>query len=163
MFYASRVQTELRQKPFSQDAIVSTLKHYAHYMRIANVNRCIFANTPELCLIACSYSLNIAFLQVDPCSSQHYALIQDFVGDQNNCVNVVYFLYNGIHYQCIITGNQSYFDIDHHILHLNDTLTDAHSSNDECRKMDISIAMDQSYQDDFAIGRIDELTSITKE
>jgi hypothetical protein len=47
---------------------------------------------------------------------------------------------------------QSKFDIDHHILHLNDTLTNAHSSNDECREMDISIAIDQSYQDDFAIG-----------
>jgi hypothetical protein len=132
-------------------------------MRIANVNRCIYANTLELCLIARSYSLNIAVYQVDPCSSQHYNLIQDFVGDPNNFVNVVYLLYNGIHYQCIITGNQSYFDIDHHILHLYDTLTDAHSSNDECCEMEISIAMDQSYQYDFAIGRIDELTSITEE
>ena len=105
MFYASDIQTELRQKPFSRDAIVSTLEHYAHYMRIANVNRCIHANTPELCLIACSYSLNIALYQIDPHSSQHYALIQDFVGDPNNFVNVVYLLYNGNHYQCIITGN----------------------------------------------------------
>jgi hypothetical protein len=72
-------------------------------------------------------------------------------------------LYNGIHYQRIITGNQSYFDIDHHILHLDDTLTDAHSSNDECHEMDISITMDQSYQDDFVIGRNDDLTSITEE
>ena len=31
MHYASEIQTELRQ-PFSQDAIVSTLGHYAHYM-----------------------------------------------------------------------------------------------------------------------------------
>jgi hypothetical protein len=76
MFYASDIQTELRQKLFSQDAIVSTLKHYAHYM--SNVNRCIYANTPELCLITRSCSLNIAVYQVDPCSSQHYALIQDF-------------------------------------------------------------------------------------
>jgi hypothetical protein len=101
--------------------------------------------------------------QVDPRSSQHYALIQDFVGDPNNFVNVVYLLYNGNHYQCIINGNQSYSDINHHILHLDDTLTDAHSSNDDCCKMDISIAMDQSYQDDFAIGRIDESSSITEE
>ncbi len=42
-------------------------------------------------------------------------------------------------------------------------LTDSHFSNDDCREMDISIAMDQSYQDDFAIGRIDESTSITEE
>jgi hypothetical protein len=75
MFYASDIQTKLRQKPFSQDAIISTLKHYAHYMRIANLNRCIYANTLELCLIACSYSLNIAVYQVDP--SQLSALRSD--------------------------------------------------------------------------------------
>jgi hypothetical protein len=80
MHYASEIQTELRQ-PFSRDAIVSTLGHYAHYMRFANVNRCIYANAPELCLIARSYSLNIAVYQVDPCSSQQYVLIQEFVGD----------------------------------------------------------------------------------
>jgi hypothetical protein len=50
-------------------------------MRFADVNRCIYANSPELCLIACSYSLNIAVYQVDPCSSQQYVLIQEFVGD----------------------------------------------------------------------------------
>ncbi len=114
-------------------------------------------------MIARSYSLNIAEYQVDPCSSQHYALIQDFVGNPNNFVNVVYLLYNCNHYQCFITGDQSYSDIDHHILHLNDTLTDTHSSNDDRHEMDISNAMDQSYQDDFAIGRIDESSSITEE
>ncbi len=31
MHYASEIQTELRQ-PLSQDAIISTLGHYAHYM-----------------------------------------------------------------------------------------------------------------------------------
>ena len=80
MHYASEIQTELRQ-PFSQDAIVSTLGHYAHYMRFANVNRCIYANAPELCLITCSYSLIIAVYQFDPRSSQQYVLIQEFVGD----------------------------------------------------------------------------------
>ncbi len=113
-------------------------------MRFADVNRCIYANAPELCLIARSYSLNIAVYQVDPHSSQHYALNQDFYGNPNNSENVVYLLYNGIHYQRIITNDRRYSVID-------DTLTD-HSSNDECREMDISIAMDQSYQDDFAIG-----------
>jgi hypothetical protein len=152
MFYASGIQTELRQKPFSQDAIISTLGHYAHYMRFANVNRCIYANAPELCLIASSYSLNIAVYQVDPCSPQHYASIQDFVGNPNNSENFVYLLYNGIHYQRIITNNQRYSAIDHRILHLGVTLTKAHYSNDECCEMDISIAMDQSYQDNFAIG-----------
>ena len=81
MHCTSEIQTELRQKSFSQNAIVSTLGHYAYYMRFADVNRCIYANAPELCLIARSYSLNIAVYQVDPHSSQHYALIQEFVGD----------------------------------------------------------------------------------
>ncbi len=70
---------------------------------------------------------------------------------------------NGNHYQRIITGNLSYSDNDHHILHLDDTLTNSHYSNDDRCKMDVSIAMDQSYQDDFAIGCIDESTSITEE
>ncbi len=81
MHYASEIQTELRQKPFSQDAIISTFRHYAHYMRFANVNRRIYANAPELCLIACSYSLNIAVYQFDHRSSQQYVLIQEIVGD----------------------------------------------------------------------------------
>jgi len=81
MMHASEIQSELRHKGFFWDAIISTLEHYAHYMRIANVNRCIYANTPELYLIACSHSLNIAVYQVDPCSSQQYVLIQEFVGD----------------------------------------------------------------------------------
>jgi hypothetical protein len=132
-------------------------------MRIANVNRCIYANTPELLLITCSYSLNIAVYQVDPRSPLHYVLIQDFVGDPNNSENVVYLLLNGNQYQRIITGDLSYSDNDHHILHLDDTLTNSHFSNDDRPKMDISFAMDWSYQDDFAIGRIDESTSITEE
>jgi hypothetical protein len=50
-------------------------------MRIATKNRCIYANTPELFLIARRYSLNIAVYQVAPHSSQQYVLIQEFVGD----------------------------------------------------------------------------------
>jgi hypothetical protein len=48
---------------------------------------------------------------------------------------------------------------------MDDTLTDSYSSNDECCKVDVSIAMDLSYQDDFAIGRIEveESLSITEE
>jgi hypothetical protein len=66
-------------------------------------------------------------------------------------------LYNGIHYQRIITNNQRYSVIDY-------TLTDSHSSNDECREVDVSIAMDLSYQDDFTVGQIEveELLSITE-
>ena len=45
------------------------------------MKRCIYANTPELFLIACRDSLNIAVYQVDPRSSQQYVLIQEFVGD----------------------------------------------------------------------------------
>ncbi len=78
-------------------------------------------------------------------------MIQDFVGDPNNSENVVYLLLNGNHYQRIITGDLSYSDNDHHILHLDDTLTDSNFSNDDHCKMDISIAMDQSYHDDFAL------------
>jgi hypothetical protein len=157
MLHASGVQTELRQKPFSRNAIVSTLAEYAHYMRLADANRCIFANTPELLLISSSYALNIAVYQVDPCSSQHYDLRQQFYGDQNNSENVVYLFYTGIHYQCIFTHDQRYS-----LIH--DTLTDSHSSNDECCQVDVSIAMDLSYQDDFAIGRIEveESLSITE-
>jgi hypothetical protein len=81
MMHASEIQSELRHKGFFWDAINSTLNHYAHYMRIATENRCIYANAPELFLIACRYSLNIALYQVDPCSSQQYVLIQEFVGD----------------------------------------------------------------------------------
>ncbi len=66
MHYASEIQTELRQKPFSRNAIVSSLANYAHYMRFADVNRCIYANAPELCLISSSYALNISVYQVDP-------------------------------------------------------------------------------------------------
>ena len=81
MMHASEIQSELRHKGFFWDAIVSTLDHCAHYMRIATKNRCIYANTPELFLITCRYSLNIAVYQVDPRSSQQYVLIQEFVGD----------------------------------------------------------------------------------
>ncbi len=66
-------------KGFFWDAIVSILDQYAHYMRIATKNRCIYANTPELFSITCRYSLNVAVYQVDPCSSQQYVLIQEFV------------------------------------------------------------------------------------
>ncbi len=60
------IENEMRRKAFFQDPIVSTLDQYAHYMRIATENRCIYANTPELFLIARRYSLNIAVYQVDP-------------------------------------------------------------------------------------------------
>ncbi len=162
MMHAPKIEDEMRCKDFFQDPIVSTLEHYAYYMRIATENRRIYANTPELFLIARSYSLNIAVYQVYPCSPLHFVFIQDVVGDPNNLENVVYLLLHGKHYQRIITGNLSYSDYDH-ILHLDNTLTNAHFSNDDYCKMDISVAMDQSYQDDFAMGQIYELTYITEE
>jgi hypothetical protein len=159
MLHASDVQSELRQKPFSRNAIVSTLANYAHYMRFSDVNRCIYANAPELLLISRCYALNIAVYEVDPHSSQHYNLRQEFYGDQNNSEHVVYLLFTGIHYQRIFTQDQRYSSV------INDALTNSYSSNDECREVDVSIAMDLSYQDDFAIGRIEveESLSITEE
>jgi hypothetical protein len=66
---------------------------------------------------------------------------------------------HGSHYQRIITADRRYSVIDH------DTLTDYYSSNDECRDMDVSIAIDLLLQDDLAIGQIDveESLSITEE
>ncbi len=72
MMHASEIQSELRHKSYFRDAIVSALDHYGHFMRIATENRCIYANAPELFLIARRYSLNIAVYQVDPHSSQQY-------------------------------------------------------------------------------------------
>jgi hypothetical protein len=103
--------------------------------------------------------LNIAVYEVDPHSSQHYNLRQEFYGDQNNSEHVVYLLFTGIHYQRIFTQDQRYSSV------IDDTLTNSYSSNDECPEVDVSIAMDLSYQDDFAIGRIEveESLSITEE
>ena len=150
MLYASGIETELRPKPFSRNAIVSTLAHYAHYMRFADIHRCLYGNQPEVLLISSSYALNIAIYQVDPRSSQYYELRQGLYGNPNNSENVVYLLYNGSHYQRIITDDRRYSVID-------DTLTE----------IDVSIAMDLSCQDDFSIGPIDveeeESLSITEE
>jgi hypothetical protein len=161
MLHASGIETELRSKPFSRNAIVSTLADYAHYMRFADVNRCLYGNQPEVLLISSSYALNIAIYQVDPRSSQYYELRQGYYGNPNNSENVVNLLYNGSHYQRIITDDRRYYFID-------DTLTGSHSSNDERREIDVSIAMDLSCQDqDFSIGTPieveEESLSITEE
>ncbi len=100
--------------------------------------------------------------QVDPCSPLHYVLIQKVVGNFNNLENVVYLFLNGIHYQRIITSDLSFSDNDHHILHLDNTPNDAHVSNDDYHKIDISVAVDQSYQDDIVMGQINEFTYIKK-
>ena len=91
MMHAPKIQNKMITKGYSwEDPIISTLEHYAYYMRIATEDRCIFGNTPELFLISCRYSLNIAVYQVDPCSPLHYILVQEFVGDFNNLENVVF-------------------------------------------------------------------------
>ena len=59
MLHASDIECKLRLK-ISRNARISTLEDYAHWMRIAAPNRCLFGNTPELHLIAKMYSLNVA-------------------------------------------------------------------------------------------------------
>ena len=59
MLHASDIEREVRLK-ISRNASISTLEDYAHWMRIATPNRCLFGNTPELHLIANMYSLNVA-------------------------------------------------------------------------------------------------------
>ena len=132
-------------------------------MSIATKDRCIIANTPELFLIAHRYSLHIAVYQVEPCSPLHYVLIQEVVGNPNKLENVVHLFFHSKHYQRIITSEISYSDNDHHILYLDKTPTDAHVSNDDCHKMDISVAVDQSYQDEFVMDQINKFTYINKE
>ena len=105
MHYASEIESGLRPKPHSRNAIVSTLEHYAYYMRFIDVDRCIYGNTPELYLISSCYTLNIAVYQVDPDSSQHYTLIQSFPGDPNHLANVVYLFLHSSYYQRIITAD----------------------------------------------------------
>ncbi len=164
MMHAPETENEMISKGFfREDPIVSLLELYAYYMRIATEDICVFGNTPELFLISRRYSLNIAVYQVDPCSPLHYVLIQEFVGGFNNLKNVVYLFLNGIHYQHIITMDLSYSGNDHHISHLDNTPNDAHVSNDNHHEMDISVAADQSSQDEFVMGQISKFTNINEE
>jgi hypothetical protein len=70
---------------------------------------------------------------------------------------------NGIHYQRIITMDLSYSGNDYHISHLDNTPNDAQVSNDNHHEMDISVAADQSSQDDVVMGQISEFTNINDE
>ena len=108
MLRASEIESELKKIPSSRDAIVSTLDDYAHYMRFADPNRCLYTDTPELYLILICYALNIAVYQVVPCSSQHYALIRKMYGNKNKTERVVYLFLHGLHYQRIFTIDGSY-------------------------------------------------------
>jgi hypothetical protein len=108
MLRASEIESELKKKPSSRDAIVTTLDDYAHYMRFADPDRCLYTDTPELYLISICYDLNIAVYQIDPCNSQHYVLMQKLYGDKNNTERVVYLMLHGVHYQRIFTVDGSY-------------------------------------------------------
>ncbi len=82
-------------------------------MRIADPNRCLFGNTPELYLIAKMYYLNVAVFQVDPRNPQEYISREPIMVDPNNYDNVIYLLLHGAHYQLIITSDGCYFMNDH--------------------------------------------------
>ncbi len=52
--------------------------------------------------------------------------------------------------------------VDHHILHLDNTPNNAHVSNDNHHEMDLSVAAEQSSQDDFVMGQISKFTDINE-
>ncbi len=134
MLHASDIEREVRLK-ISRNASISTLEDYAHWMRIATPNRCLFGNTPELHLIANMYSLNVAVFQVNPHNPQEYIPREPIMVDPNNYDNVIYLLLHGTHYQRIITSDGCYFMNDHHLLlrgHQGlDSCTELHSTNDD--------------------------------
>ena len=49
MLHASGIETELRPKPFSRNAIVSTLADYAHYMRFADIQDASMETNQKSC------------------------------------------------------------------------------------------------------------------
>ena len=70
MLNALDIEREVRLK-ISRNACISTLEDYAHWMRIATPNRCLFGNTPELHLIAKMYCLECcSILSQSPQSSR---------------------------------------------------------------------------------------------
>ena len=80
MLHASDIECKLRLK-ISQNASISTMEDYAHWMRIATPNRCLFGNTPEFHLIVKMYSLNVVVFQVDPHNPQEYILREPIMMD----------------------------------------------------------------------------------
>ena len=115
VLHASDIQKELRLK-ISRNASISTLEDYAHWMRIATPNRCLFGNTPELHLISKMYSLNVAVCQVDPQNPQEYISREPITVDPNNHDNFIYLLLHGTHYQQIITSDGCYSMYDNYPL-----------------------------------------------
>ncbi len=134
MLHALDIERKVRLK-ISWNASIFTLEDYAHWMRIAAPNRCLFGNTPELHLIAKMYSLNVAVFQVNPLNPQEYILREPIMVDPNNHYNVIYLLLHGTHYQKIITTDGCYFMNDHHpLLHVHqgsDSCTELHSTTDD--------------------------------
>jgi hypothetical protein len=102
MYHALDISNELDVRDIAHNVQISTLQDYSQWMRIATPDRCLFGNTPELYLIAHSYSLNVAVYEVDPNNPQVYILREPIVVNPNDNDNVIYLLLNGLHYQQIL-------------------------------------------------------------
>jgi hypothetical protein len=89
ILYASDIENELHVREIAYNTEIMTLMRYAHWMRIATPDRCLFGNTPELHLIAHRYSVNIAILEADPDNPHEYVLNSSIVVDPNNHDNVI--------------------------------------------------------------------------
>ena len=166
MLHASDIEREVRLKIF-RNARISTLEDYAHWMRIAAPNRCLFGNTPELHLIAKMYSLNVAVFQVNPLNPQEYISREPIMVDPNNHDNVIYLLLHGTHYQRIITSDGCYFMNDHHpLLHVHQgsvSCTELHSTNDDHPRSpqpDFDSILDDVSNDHSPFPTHDESTSL---
>ena len=109
MLYASDIEDELHVREIAYNTKIMTLRRYAHWMRIATPDRCVYGNTPELHLIAHKFSVNIAIFEVDPDNLHEYVMNSSIVVDPNNHDNVIYLLKDGNHYQRIITSDGLYF------------------------------------------------------
>ena len=169
MLHASDIEREVRLK-ISRNARISTLEDYAHWMRIATPNRCLFGNTPELHLIAKMYSLNVAVFQVNPLNPQEYILREPIMVDPNNYDNVIYLLLHGTHYQRIITSDGCYFMNDHcPLLHGHqgsDSCTELHSTNDNYPRSpqpDFDSILDDVSNDHSPFPTHDKSTSIAQD
>ena len=92
MLYASDIEHELHVREIAYNTEIVTLRRYAHWMRIAIPDRCLFGNTPELHLIAHRYSVNIAIFEADPHNPHKYVWNYSIVVDPYNHDNVIYLL-----------------------------------------------------------------------
>jgi hypothetical protein len=169
MLHASDIEREVRLKIF-RNASISTLEDYAHWMRIAAPNRCLFGNNPELHLIAKVYSLNNAVFQVNQLNPQEYILREPIMVDPNNYDNVIYLLLHGTHYQRIITSDGCYFMNEHHPLlygHQGSvSCTELHSTNDDHPRSpqpDFNSILDYASNDHSPLPAHDNQTSFAQD